>query len=236
MIKNSQNINRISSHPNMGMQSHVRRDFSKSSRTMSNLFKNNNGNGTVLNDLKVNDVSSQSEENLRNPKNHIPEVDDTLNDGDCNYPPPIPIYPQMAHPVTLQVCIVFLKVGEIDTIKERFQADAFIEISWEDNSVDPEEDFDPRNYWNPEIQIENAIGDVKQEIRYKVECVNDKILVYETRSIKGVFWERLELYDFPLGNFLKFFFKLSKILLMKIFYLNYFKRYSRFEHYYWKPA
>lgn len=90
-----------------------------------------------------------------------------------------------ADKVTLYVCLVFLKIGEIDTIKERFQADAYIESYWEDENVDPTVPFDHRTNWNPELHIENAIGELKQEIRYKVEIVNNKPRVYEMRNIKG---------------------------------------------------
>ncbi|CAF1003742.1 unnamed protein product, partial [Brachionus calyciflorus] len=101
-------------------------------------------------------------------------------------------------PITVQIYLIFLRVGEIDNVKERFQADAYFEASWEDDTVDINTGFDPRQNWEPEIFIENAVGNLKQDIKYKVEKVNNKTRVYEMRNIKGIFWEKLELWDFPL--------------------------------------
>jgi hypothetical protein len=100
----------------------------------------------------------------------------------------------------VEIYLTFLRVGEIDNVKERFQADAYFEASWVDNSVDPEGDFDPRQQWEPELFLENAVANLKQDIKYRVERVNDVTKIYECRLIKGVFWERLELWDFPLGK------------------------------------
>lgn len=103
-------------------------------------------------------------------------------------------------PVAVQIYLIFLRVGEIDNVKERFQADAYFEASWEDDSVDPDSNFDPRQNWEPEIYIENAVGNIKQDIKYRIERVDKKTRIYEMRNIKGIFWEKLELWDFPLGN------------------------------------
>ena len=102
-------------------------------------------------------------------------------------------------PVVVQLYVVFLRVGEIDNVKERFQADAYFEACWEDNTIDPKSSFDPRHHWEPELFIENAVGNLKQDIKYKIEEKEGKTIVHEMRMIKGVFWEKLELWDFPLG-------------------------------------
>jgi len=101
--------------------------------------------------------------------------------------------------VVIEVYLIFLRVGEIDNVKERFQADAYFEACWEDSSVDPNAPFDPRQHWEPELFIENAVGNLKQEIKYRVEKRGNRTMIFETRTIKGIFWERLELWDFPLG-------------------------------------
>ena len=106
------------------------------------------------------------------------------------------------YPTLVRVYIVFLKVGEIDNVKERFQADAYIEASWEDNSIDPKHQnssFDPKCYWNPDLYIENSLGNLNQTIKYKTEKTANGIRVVEMRTIKGSFWEKLELGEFPLG-------------------------------------
>ena len=100
-------------------------------------------------------------------------------------------------------------------------------------------EYDPNLYWSPQIYCENVIGDLKEEIRYKLEIVekynpdqppiqlqqqasksktpttqnksqpqpisnpalqsgNLTVKVSEMRKVRGVFYERLELYDFPM--------------------------------------
>jgi hypothetical protein len=102
-------------------------------------------------------------------------------------------------PVVVQIYLIFLRIGEIDNVKERFQADAYLEASWEDNSVDIKNGFNPHQNWDPELFIENAVGNLKQDIKYRVEKKDNKTKIVEMRTIKGVFWEKLELWDFPLG-------------------------------------
>ena len=59
--------------------------------------------------------------------------------------------------------------------------------------------FDMSNYWNPMIEIENALGELKTDVAHKVVMVDNKpdLLICETIIIKGTFLENLELYDFP---------------------------------------
>lgn len=40
--------------------------------------------------------------------------------------------------------------------------------------------------------------DVKEEIKYTVTKLEDKVMITETRTAKGSFWERIELQNFPL--------------------------------------
>ena len=59
--------------------------------------------------------------------------------------------------------------------------------------------FDPKKYWNPNLEIENAVGDVKSTVRYKIVLEKDDPVpyIYEIRRVKGVFYEVFELHDFP---------------------------------------
>lgn len=84
-------------------------------------------------------------------------------------------------------------------------------------------EYDTNVFWSPQLYIENAIGDLKEEIRHKLEIVekegsdllndpnfdpkngqyknivnNLTVRVCEMRKLRGVFYERLELYDFPM--------------------------------------
>jgi hypothetical protein len=84
-------------------------------------------------------------------------------------------------------------------------------------------------YWKPDLYIENALGNLSQEVRYRVEKQGQKTIIVEMRNIKGFFWERLELWDFPLGILFVF------IHLIKLKVLFQFKdysfRYSKFEYF-----
>ena len=53
------------------------------------------------------------------------------------------------------------------------------------------ENFKPQDYWNPNIEIENALGECKTEITYKIDSQNGVHVINETRKIKGTFLETL---------------------------------------------
>lgn len=84
-------------------------------------------------------------------------------------------------------------------------------------------EYDTNIFWSPQLYIENAIGDLKEEIRHRLEIVekegsnllddpnfnpkngqfkelinNLTVRVSEMRKLRGIFYERLELYDFPM--------------------------------------
>ena len=46
-----------------------------------------------------------------------------------------------------QVVIGFLRIGEIDTMNEKFHAEIYIEAKWIDNSYEIG-DYDPKKHWN----------------------------------------------------------------------------------------
>ena len=102
---------------------------------------------------------------------------------------------------TVECKVIFTRMGTIDTISENFNCQAYIETSWEDddlfdkvlNKMDIDlrfkdvEDlnsflskqlkafrFDSKKDWSPLIYIENAIGDLKEEKKYKLEITEKK--------------------------------------------------------------
>jgi len=102
--------------------------------------------------------------------------------------------------VSVEVRGVFLKIGEIDTLKEQYHADAFIQTKWKDPSLKmcDIEGFAPEKHWNPRVFIQNSVGDLKENTWHKVELDAAGVpTVFEMRRIKGVFLENLELDDFP---------------------------------------
>jgi hypothetical protein len=112
---------------------------------------------------------------------------------------------------------MFLRIGEIDTLNEKYQARASIESRWpiELNKIysylSPDEQkrltygkpVSLMNYseshWHPQLYIENALGDLKEQIRYSARKskIDNQIYICEHRDIKGLFWEKLELQYFP---------------------------------------
>ncbi|XP_074660144.1 cys-loop ligand-gated ion channel-like [Tubulanus polymorphus] len=108
--------------------------------------------------------------------------------------------------VKVDVSVVFLKIGEIDTIKEQYSADVLVKSKWRTSSLDravnedleKTQNVDIEHIWNPRIYIENTLGDPKESI-YRSVLWNDKgeAFVQEKRRVKGVFLENLELNDFP---------------------------------------
>ena len=55
------------------------------------------------------------------------------------------------------------------------------------------------SHWHPQLYIENALGDLKEQVRYTAKKSKDdqQIYICEHRDVKGVFWEKLELHHFP---------------------------------------
>jgi hypothetical protein len=112
---------------------------------------------------------------------------------------------------------MFLRVGEIDTLNEKYQAHAAIEGRWsiDIDKLSPSLSLDDHklliegksisltkygeSHWHPQLYIENAIGDLKEQITYsaKISTIDNEIYICEHRDIKGTFWEKLELQHFP---------------------------------------
>ncbi|CAH1796086.1 unnamed protein product [Owenia fusiformis] len=105
--------------------------------------------------------------------------------------------------VIVHVKVVFLKIGEIDTIKEQFNTDAFIQARWREPALDdicPKEidKIDLEQYFNPGIFVDNAIGDLKEDVWHLIEFDEKKqAFLLEKRRVKGLLLENLELKDFP---------------------------------------
>ncbi|CAF4288381.1 unnamed protein product [Rotaria sp. Silwood2] len=112
--------------------------------------------------------------------------------------------------IKVYIHVIFLRIGEIDTLNEKYQAHASIEARWpvEFNKLLLYLSTDGKpisllNYaqsnWHPQLYIENTFGDLKEQIRYsaKKSKEDNQIYICEHRDIKGLFWEKLELHHFP---------------------------------------
>uniref|UniRef100_A0A5K4EMP5 Putative nicotinic acetylcholine receptor alpha 9b subunit n=1 Tax=Schistosoma mansoni TaxID=6183 RepID=A0A5K4EMP5_SCHMA len=106
--------------------------------------------------------------------------------------------------VAVEVRVVFLKIGEIDTLKELYYADAFLQAKWREPKLDGHtaEELsitELEQYWNPLLYIDNILSETK-DTQWIMAVRNEygEVYLMERRRIKGVFLETLELNDFPL--------------------------------------
>lgn len=105
--------------------------------------------------------------------------------------------------VTVFVRVVFVKVGEIDTLKETFMADVFIQAKWREPRLDGRRhvaasEANWNKYWNPKLFIENTVSE-PSETTWTTVCFSGdgKATMCERRRVKGCFLENLELDQFP---------------------------------------
>ncbi|ESN96441.1 hypothetical protein HELRODRAFT_189241 [Helobdella robusta] len=99
--------------------------------------------------------------------------------------------------------IVILKLGDIDTMRDKFSADVFIQCKWREPALDGKfkSQKDPINwelYWNPRLSLENVIGEPKEQIWHTLTFDNfGQAIICEKRRVTGAFLEFMELYQFP---------------------------------------
>ena len=83
-----------------------------------------------------------------------------------------------------QVFIKFIRVGEIDTLNEKYHAEIRVESKWKEDDPNLTE-YNPENNWNPLLYIENSFKEPKQEILYEITNFNDFSYITEIRRLKG---------------------------------------------------
>ncbi|CAF0842805.1 unnamed protein product [Adineta ricciae] len=104
-------------------------------------------------------------------------------------------------PIEIRARCIFLRVGEIDTLNERFTSEIFFEASWytRDHKHGSKSDSHP-GHFNPQLVVLNHMGDsLRHEKWYSTNATaeNGLLEVTEHHKFKGVFWERMELNHFP---------------------------------------
>jgi hypothetical protein len=67
---------------------------------------------------------------------------------------------------TIQVYFEFVRIGEIDTMNEKFNAEICIESKWIEK--DFIQNYNPEQHWNPQLFIENAFQEPKEKIKYNL--------------------------------------------------------------------
>lgn len=70
-------------------------------------------------------------------------------------------------PIDVYIRCIFSRVGEIDTLNERFTAEIFLEASWYDEEQKIGSKYDPQmGHFNPQLVVLNHMGD---SLRHEVE-------------------------------------------------------------------
>ncbi|XP_012944007.1 uncharacterized protein LOC106013283 [Aplysia californica] len=107
---------------------------------------------------------------------------------------------------TVEVKVVFLRVADIDTISQQFEADVHIQARWQEKQFKgmTEKELDVVEFsqcWDPQLKILNILGGLDSEkatmiLRYEPDYAYP-VLTYMWQ-VKGLFREHLELEHFPL--------------------------------------
>lgn len=97
--------------------------------------------------------------------------------------------------------VTYLKISNIETVKEQFSADVFIKARWREPSLDHGKSSETAKldqYWNPKLVVQNVLGSPKQSTWKEVSfSKTGEAFIVEKRRIKGTFAEMLELKNFP---------------------------------------
>ncbi|CAF1026239.1 unnamed protein product [Adineta ricciae] len=102
--------------------------------------------------------------------------------------------------VEVSICCIFVRVGDIDTLNERYYGEFLLEASWEEPSFKglQSRPFDPSIRWTPELELMNGIGELQDDVTYSVHHNKQGFAtVTEHHRLKGTLWERMELHHFP---------------------------------------
>jgi hypothetical protein len=115
----------------------------------------------------------------------ISTIDDELKDVE---PPP------WTPTVDVYIRANFTKIMDIDTVNQRFQAEAIVESIWAVPNLKMGDKIDDKTIWKPDIYIDYGVKDVGEEVVYKVVPGpnNSEYSICELRKVRGVFWENLE--------------------------------------------
>jgi len=138
--------------------------------------------------------------------------------GELGPPPPPPPPPKdytltmsteigQRQGVDVYLRVGFLKMGEIQTAKEKYICDVYVSAKWREPALDALTQMEiqegvPKEFfvglWNPQLFLENAHGAPKVKQWYEVWTSPQGLrYVHENRIVHTVWSETLELWDFP---------------------------------------
>lgn len=112
---------------------------------------------------------------------------------------------EYSHQVKVEMKATFMKITDVDTLSQQFEAEVFLQAKWEELfylGMSPQQLMDllPGDLWDPEFIISNLAGDFDSERRSYVVRYEDgyeaPVVLFRWR-FKGLFRENLELEHFP---------------------------------------
>ena len=78
-------------------------------------------------------------------------------------------------PIDIYIRCIFSRVGEIDTLNERFTAEIFLEASWYDEEHKIGSKYDSQlGHFNPQLVVLNHMGDT---LRHEVKFINNPLKI-----------------------------------------------------------
>ncbi|KAJ8037636.1 Gamma-aminobutyric acid receptor subunit beta-2 [Holothuria leucospilota] len=100
-------------------------------------------------------------------------------------------------------CVV-RSVGEIDTVKQTFEAEVFLRFGWREEKFQGRtlQDIALDEYWDPRIYFPNAVTIDERERKHFIQYHDDSTVPYAYLSLrmKATFKSVMQLQDFPLDH------------------------------------
>ena len=99
----------------------------------------------------------------------------------------------------IEVQVIIMKIGQIDTLEETFYAEFMLEAVWQDKLS--KQSYDAKKNFNPLIVISNSSGELIEDIWYVVKPISlnkNLFQIIERRKIIGKFWQKFDFKNFPI--------------------------------------
>ncbi len=107
--------------------------------------------------------------------------------------------PTSVSPRDVWARVSFIKLLNVDTQNQKFEAVALLEAKWHDPQVDSLAFDVAKLQWKPELYIENSISESRNDTDLKIfRDVDGRLMASQINKVKGTFSENLELENFPL--------------------------------------
>lgn len=83
----------------------------------------------------------------------------------------------------IEVMIEFVRIGQIDNMGEKYDAEINFEATWVENQIIT--NYDANLYWNPMIYVENLLTEHTSAKSYNLKQQGESTIITEIHNIKG---------------------------------------------------